>query len=311
MGGHSRDRSSRAGRKIRASARHSSSSATTTAADRSIHPAPPSLPEPIYPDPDSEQTCTDPDSFYRDSDCGYCTEEQLEDLLLKNLDFAYGEALSRLTSLGYSADVALHGVLCGGHCCGPADVITNIVTNTVDYLNNPTAITGSGSSSSSATVGSGFAGFSDLRALEEYSLAGMVCLVKQHRRGISRGDAMWCLLMGDLHVGRACQIELPPPSCCTPAALSYPPAAEAAAAEAVAAGGLRYDPATSGFSPFTRMKTVGPSAGVKSGTYGSEDFIDGLMKELELLELEDKSTDCDAQTERIYGLFHQVILFQL
>jgi hypothetical protein len=184
-----------------------------------------------------------------------------------------------LTSLGYSADVALHGVLCGGHCCGPTDVITNIVTNTVDYLNNPTAITGSGSSLSSATGGSGFAGFSDHRALEEYSLAGMVCLVKQHRRGISRGDAMWCLLMGNLHVDRACQIELPPPNCCTPDALSYPPVAEAAA-EAVAPDCLRYDPATSCFSPFTRMKTVGPGAGVKSGTYGSEDFIDGLMKEL-------------------------------
>ncbi|KAF3325944.1 MND1-interacting protein 1 [Carex littledalei] len=305
MGGHSRDRSSRAGRKLRASGRHSSSSAATTAADRSNHPSPPSGPDPTYPNPDSEQTSADPDSIYHESDCGYCTEDQLEDLLLKNLDFAYNEALSRLTSLGYSADVALHGVLCGGHCCGPADVITNIVTNAVDYLNNPTAIAGSGSSSSSATGGSGLAGFSDLRALEEYSLAGMVCLVKQHRRGISRGDAMWCLLMGDLHVGRACQIELPPPNCCTPAALSYPPAATEAVAAAVAAGGLRYDPATSGFRPFTRMKTVGPSGGGKSGSCGSEDFIDGLMKELELLQIDDKSTDSDAQTERIYELFRQ------
>ncbi|KAJ4815731.1 RING/U-box superfamily protein [Rhynchospora pubera] len=305
MGGHHRDRSSRSGRKLRAATRHSSSSAAATASDHSTHPTPPSVPDPTYPNPDPDHSRPDPDPIYHDSDCGYCTEEQLEDLLLKNLDFAYNEALSRLTSLGYSADVALHGVLCGGHCCGPADVISNIVTNTVDYLNNPSAVTGSGSASSSATGGGGFAGFSDLRALEEYSLAGMVCLVKQHRPGISRGDAMWCLLMGDLHVGRACQIELPPPNCCTSAALAYQPAAEAAAAAAAAAGDLRYDPATSGFRPFTRMKTVGPNGGAKSGSYGSEDFIDGLMKELEMLQLEDKSTDSDDQNDRVLDMFCQ------
>ena len=43
--------------------------------------------------------------------------------------------------------------------------------------------------------------FADLKHLEEYSLAGMVCLLQQVRPNLSKGDAMWCLLMSD-QVGR-------------------------------------------------------------------------------------------------------------
>ncbi|MCI81071.1 MND1-interacting protein 1-like, partial [Trifolium medium] len=53
--------------------------------------------------------------------------------------------------------------------------------------------------------------FSDLRQLEEYSLAGMVCLLQQVRPNLSKGDAMWCLLMSDLHVGKASTMEIPVP----------------------------------------------------------------------------------------------------
>lgn len=36
-----------------------------------------------------------------------------------------------------------------------------------------------------------------------------VCLLQLVRPHLSRGDAMWCLLMSDLHVGRASSIEIP------------------------------------------------------------------------------------------------------
>ncbi|KAJ3693214.1 hypothetical protein LUZ60_008694 [Juncus effusus] len=281
MGGHShaRDhRSTRAARKLRSS--------------KPVAAAEPD-PVPPYPNPDSDSVL-DPDPIYHESaECGYCTEEQLEDLLLKNLDFAYHEALARLAALGYGDDVALHAVLCGGHCCGPSDVITNIVTNAVDYLNNPTAnssVSASASPSSSAGGGAGgLAGFSDLRRLEEYSLAGMVCLVQQTRRGISRGDAMWCLLMGELNVGRACQIDLPPPNCCSPAG-GVCSAPAGGADVAVGKGG-------GGFRPFVR-----PGGKMVNG---SEDFIDDLLKELEELQLAEKSPEPDAQAERIYDLIRQ------
>ncbi|KAE8661870.1 plant intracellular Ras-group-related LRR protein 5-like [Hibiscus syriacus] len=41
-------------------------------------------------------------------------------------------------------------------------------------------------------------GFPDLRQLEEYSRAGMICLLQQVRPRLSKSDAMWCFLMSDL-----------------------------------------------------------------------------------------------------------------
>ncbi|KAL0393525.1 UNVERIFIED_CONTAM: MND1-interacting protein 1 [Sesamum latifolium] len=76
------------------------------------------------------------------------------------------------------------------------------------YLHNSLAYLNSGGNSG----GSGEEpepSFADLRQLEEYSLAGMVCLLQQVKPHLSKGDAMWCLLMSDLHVGRASVMEIP------------------------------------------------------------------------------------------------------
>ncbi|XP_006847705.2 MND1-interacting protein 1 [Amborella trichopoda] len=138
-----------------------------------------------------------------ESDWGYCTESQLEDLLLKNLEFLYNEALCKLVSLGYDEETALKAVLQKGHCYGSSDVLSNILQNTLSYLNS------NGTTDESELV------FADLKQLEEYSLAGMVCLLQQVRPQLSKGDAMWCLLMSDLHVGRASTLDIPclPPPC--------------------------------------------------------------------------------------------------
>lgn len=128
---------------------------------------------------------------------GYCTEEQLEEILLKNLEFLYNEAIVKLVALGYDEDVALKAILRNGHCYGGMDVLTNILHNSLAYLNNGCE----GEESEHV--------FSDLRELEEYSLAGMVCLLQQIKPHLSKGDAMWCLLMSELHVGRASVMEIP------------------------------------------------------------------------------------------------------
>ncbi|GAB2273604.1 hypothetical protein Dimus_008391 [Dionaea muscipula] len=144
-------------------------------------------------------------------DCGwgYCTEEQLEEILLKNLEFVYNEVISKLVGLGYDDDVALKAVLRNGHCYGGMDVLSNVLHNSLAYLNGGIRGQNGANSEESELV------FTDLRQLEEYSLAGMVCLLQQSRPSLSKGDAMWCLLMSDLHVGRATAIEipmLPPPT---------------------------------------------------------------------------------------------------
>ncbi|KAL6502302.1 hypothetical protein OROHE_024580 [Orobanche hederae] len=145
-----------------------------------------------------------PSSVYDENGWGYCTEEQLEEMLLKNLEFLYNDATNKLVSLGYDEEVALKAILRNGHCYGGMDVLTNILHNSLAYLN--------GRSSSVGNEEEPEPSFADLRQLEEYSLAGMVCLLQQVKPHLSKGDAMWCLLMSDLHVGRASVMEIPLPS---------------------------------------------------------------------------------------------------
>ncbi|KAG2326718.1 hypothetical protein Bca52824_009446 [Brassica carinata] len=118
---------------------------------------------------------SNPSGNFEDSGYGYCTEEQLEDLLLKHLEHIYNEAVSKLVSLGYDEEAALS--------CSDSN--------------------GEEDEDGSKTV------FADLRQLVEYSLAGMVYLLKQVKPNLSKGDAMCCLLMSELDVGKASTIDIP------------------------------------------------------------------------------------------------------
>jgi len=53
-------------------------------------------------------------------DCGwgYCTEKQVEEIFLKNLEFVYNEAIPKLVALGDDENVSLKVVVRSGHCCG-------------------------------------------------------------------------------------------------------------------------------------------------------------------------------------------------
>lgn len=168
-----------------------------------LNDSPPQNPNP-NPNPNADET----------SGWGYCTEEQLEEILLKNLEFVYNEAVSKLVALGYDEDVAVKAILRNGHCYGGMDVLTNILHNSLAYLNSNC---GGGGGGNNGNLDEAEPVFSDLRQLEEYSLAGMVCLLQQVRPHLSKGDAMWCLLMSDLHVGRASTMEIPVPGSGCPA----------------------------------------------------------------------------------------------
>ncbi|XP_010538369.1 PREDICTED: MND1-interacting protein 1-like [Tarenaya hassleriana] len=149
---------------------------------------------------------TDPGTIPMSSNStgGYCTEDQLEDILLKHLEYLYNEAISKLIALGYEEDVALRAILSNGYCYGGMDVLTNIMHNSLAYLNSSSTGGSNGNNEDqSDTV------FTDLRQLEEYSLAGMLYLLQQVKPHLSKGDAMWCLLMSELHVGRASTMDIP------------------------------------------------------------------------------------------------------
>ncbi|KAF3631890.1 putative protein LOL1-like [Capsicum annuum] len=127
---------------------------------------------------------------------GYCKEEQLENILLTNLDYMYNWAIAKLVSLGYDEEVAMKAILRNGYSYGDVDVLTDLLHNSLSYLSNE-------------NVEDTEHSFADLRQLEECLLAGMVCLLEQVNPHLSKGDAMWYLLRSDLHVGRACMIEIP------------------------------------------------------------------------------------------------------
>ncbi|VVA93328.1 unnamed protein product [Arabis nemorensis] len=132
---------------------------------------------------------------------GYCTEEQLEETLLKHLEVLYNQAICKLVELGYEEGVALRAVLSNGHCYGDSDVAANILNNSLSYLNSSSGGGGGGEDDTEV-------GFEDLRELEEYSLAGMIYLLQQVKPSLSKGDALWCLVMSELHVGRASTMDI-------------------------------------------------------------------------------------------------------
>uniref|UniRef100_A0ACD5XRY2 Uncharacterized protein n=1 Tax=Avena sativa TaxID=4498 RepID=A0ACD5XRY2_AVESA len=138
---------------------------------------------------------TDPDPSAPASDdvspWGRSTADELENRLQKKLEEAYAAALAGLADLGYAEDAALRAVLRAGHCYGKLDdPVANIVANARAFLSDPDLAGGTG-------------GFADLRRLEEYSLAGLVCLLQSSRPTLSRVEAMWCLLSNDLRLEQA------------------------------------------------------------------------------------------------------------
>lgn len=183
MGFSSRDKLHRSGRKSRSSAkrdhRHQAGAPAATEA--------PEL-----------AAATGGDANPSPAELGFSTEEQLEEMLMSSLEMLYGEAVSRLVSLGYDEEVAMTSVLRNGHCYGSLDVLTNVLENALTIINGD----GDGG-------GGGGQGFGSLRQLQEYTLAGMVCWLQQVRPQLSRAEAMWCLLMSDLDLGRASTIEMP------------------------------------------------------------------------------------------------------
>ncbi|XP_057818854.1 MND1-interacting protein 1 [Cryptomeria japonica] len=134
-----------------------------------------------------------------ESDWGYCTEEQLKDLLLKSLEFVYNKAVCKIASGGYGGDEALKAVLRSGHYHGSGDLFSDIVKNAMMCLKDTTYNWSNGANIV----------FRDLKQLQEYALTRLVCFVRQFRPELSKGDAMWSLLMSDLHVGRAIALEIP------------------------------------------------------------------------------------------------------
>ncbi|PAN12160.1 hypothetical protein PAHAL_2G247100 [Panicum hallii] len=240
------------------------------------------------------------------------TADELEERLLKRLDEAYAAALARLADLGHSEEASLEAVLRAGHCYGKLnDPVSNIVANARTYLSDPGHAGGAG-------------GFADLRRLEEYSLAGLVCLLQSSRPTLTRAEALWCLLSSDLRLEEAIAIGCslngkPAPAAALAESEQLPPAV----AETPHRGHIHYhnttaaaaaqDPAL--FDPETFMRLAirqGPAAATisclkaagwsrSSGAapegqpkesvakkLSTEELIESVVAELEVLDIDKK-----------------------
>lgn len=133
---------------------------------------------------------------FQDADWNDLTESQLEELVLSNLDTIFKSAIKKIVACGYSEEVATNAVLRSGLCYGCKDIVSNIVDNTLAYLRNGVEIDPGRDQY-----------FTDLKQLEMYVLAELVCVLREVRPFFSTGDAMWCLLLCDMNVSHACAMD--------------------------------------------------------------------------------------------------------
>uniref|UniRef100_A0A1J3DBJ6 Putative E3 ubiquitin-protein ligase RF4 n=1 Tax=Noccaea caerulescens TaxID=107243 RepID=A0A1J3DBJ6_NOCCA len=121
---------------------------------------------------------------------------QLEELLSSNLLTLFLNAMKQIIDCGYTDDDILKAMSGSRLYCGGNDLVSNIVNNTLSVLKNGTE----GADSRDYV-------FEDLQQLVSYTLVEMISLVKEVRPSLSTVEAMWRLLMCDLNVLQAFDVE--------------------------------------------------------------------------------------------------------
>ncbi|CAA7039445.1 unnamed protein product [Microthlaspi erraticum] len=121
---------------------------------------------------------------------------RLEELLSSNLLTLFLNAMKQLIDCGYTDDDILKAMSGSRLYCGGNELLSNIVDNTLSVLK-----TGDEGADSRDYV------FEDLQQLVSYTLVEMISLVKEVRPSLSTVEAMWRLLMCDLNVLQAFDVE--------------------------------------------------------------------------------------------------------
>lgn len=121
---------------------------------------------------------------------------QLEELLSSNLLNLFRSAMNQIVDCGYREDVVLKAISGSRLYCGGNDLVANIVNDTLSFLKN-----GKKASGLRDYV------FEDLQQLVAYTLVEKISLVREVRPSLSPVEAMWRLLMCDLNVLQAFEVE--------------------------------------------------------------------------------------------------------
>ncbi|CAH8388369.1 unnamed protein product [Eruca vesicaria subsp. sativa] len=124
----------------------------------------------------------------------------LEELLSSNLLALFLNAMKQVIDCGYTDDDVLKAISGSRLYCGGSDLVSNIVTSALKVLKGGSEGGGDGDGSRDYV-------FEDLQQLVGYTLVEMISLVKEVRPSLSTVEAMWRLLMCDLNVLQAFEVE--------------------------------------------------------------------------------------------------------
>ncbi|KAJ0265027.1 putative E3 ubiquitin-protein ligase RF298 [Hirschfeldia incana] len=120
----------------------------------------------------------------------------LEELLSSNLMALFRNAMDQIVSCGYREDVVLKAISGSRLYCGGNDLVSNIVNDTLSFLKSGKKVSGLRDYV-----------FEDLQQLVAYTLVEKISLVKEVRPSVSTVEAMWRLLMCDLNVFQAFEMQ--------------------------------------------------------------------------------------------------------
>ncbi|TYI49013.1 hypothetical protein E1A91_D12G006400v1 [Gossypium mustelinum] len=120
---------------------------------------------------------------------------QLEELLLSNLQMIFQNAIKKIVECGFKEDVAEKAISRHGLYQGGKDLVSNVVNDAI------------------ASLKKGIEGdisihlFEDLQQLVVYTMLEMISVLREVKPCLSIAEAMWWLLMFDLNISVACEVE--------------------------------------------------------------------------------------------------------
>ncbi|KAE8732519.1 Ribosomal protein S7e family protein [Hibiscus syriacus] len=120
---------------------------------------------------------------------------QLAELLSSNMLTIFQNAIKRIVECGYEEAVAKKAVSGCGLYQGGKNLVSNVVNDALASLKK-----GKGEDISNYV-------FEDLQQLVEYTMLEMISVLREVKPSLSIAEAMWWLLMFDLNISMACEVE--------------------------------------------------------------------------------------------------------
>ncbi|GMI66550.1 hypothetical protein like AT4G03000 [Hibiscus trionum] len=120
---------------------------------------------------------------------------QLVELLSSNMLPIFQNAIKRIVECGYEEAVAKLAISGRGLYQGGKDLVSNVVNDALASLKK---VKGEDISSDA---------FDDLQQLVEYTILEMISVLREVKPSLSIAEAMWWLLIFDLNISMACEVE--------------------------------------------------------------------------------------------------------